>query len=172
MQRVRFIATALLYFTRVLAIPYLATAVYCIICFLFSDSLVHPFDNGTRFVLNYPFTQARFLIGDDYRFYYIFEMIAVIGLYGVFFWLLGNVFQTFREQKLFTDKGVKRLKAFYLLNFLVPLPFLVLHIIYKYEVGSIVTLALLHFVLGIFAYFMAVIFSRGLHLQNEQDLIF
>jgi hypothetical protein len=99
-------------------------------------------------------------------------MIAVIGLYGLFFWLLGNIFRTFREQKLFTGKGVKRLQVFYALNFLVPVPFLIMHIIYAYEVQVVITLTLLHAVLGIFAYFMAVIFSRGLYLQNEQDLIF
>jgi len=172
MNKVRYIATGLLYLSRVLAIPYLATAAYCIISFIFKDALVHTIDNGKRFVINYPFTQQRFLLGDDLAFSYVFEMIAIIGLYGVFFWLLGNIFQTFREQKLFTGKGVKRLQVFYALNFLVPIPFLIVHFIYGYEVQVVITLALLHYVLGIFAYFMAVIFNRGLYLQNEQDLIF
>jgi hypothetical protein len=172
MNKVRYIATALLYLSRVLAIPYLATSAYCLISFIFKDSMVHIIDGGKRFAIYYPFTQNRFIIGDALTFSYIFEMIAFIGLYGLFFWLLGNIFQTFREQKLFTNKGVKRLRIFYTLNFLVPIPFLLLHIIYGYEVQIVIMLALLHFVLGIFAYFMAVIFSRGLHLQNEQDLIF
>ncbi|GAB3989812.1 hypothetical protein GCM10028807_15520 [Spirosoma daeguense] len=172
MKKVRIIATGLLYLSRAAAIPYLATALYCIVCFMFQKSLVHPFDGGQRFVINYPFTQKRFLIGDEYSFPYIFEMIAFIGLYGLFFWLLGNIFKTFREKRLFTEKGVSRLTIFYLLNFLVPLPFLILHIAYAYEVETLVILTMLHTVLGVFAYFMAVIFSRGLHLQQEQDLIF
>ncbi|MCD2424917.1 DUF2975 domain-containing protein [Niabella pedocola] len=172
MQKVRVIATALLYLSRLLAVPYLATALYIIVCFLFSNQMVHPLDGGQRFALHYPFTSTNFLIGDEYRFIYIFEMIAFIGLYGVFFWMLGNIFKTFREQKLFTRKGVQRLKVFYLLNFLAPLPFLIRHLADHYEVSTIVILTVLHWVLGIFAYFMAVIFSRGLQLQNEQDLIF
>lgn len=172
MQKVRFIATGLFYLTRILAIPYLATAVYALISIVFETPSFSLFDNGRRFVINYPFTDNRFLIGDEYSFAYIFEMIAFIGLYGVFFWLLSNIFQTFRDQKLFTPRGVRRLTIFYLFNFLTPLPFLIGHLIGSYEVGSVVVITLLHTVLGVFAYFMAVIFSRGLHLQNEQDLIF
>ena len=172
MKKVRFIATSLFYLSRLLAIPYLATAVYIIISFIFKDAMVHPIDAGERFLINYPFTQIRFLIGDSYSFGYVFEMIAFIGLYGLFFWLLGNIFKTFRQQKLFTDQGVKRLRIFYLLNFLVPLFFLIAHIAVGYFVLDTLIFAILHFVLGIFAYFMSVIFSRGLELQEEQDLIF
>ncbi|MCY1227005.1 hypothetical protein D9M72_392600 [compost metagenome] len=97
-------------------------------------------------------------------------MIAFIALYGIFFWLLGNIFKTFRGKKLFTQQGVRRLSIFYLLNFIVPLPFLIGHIAYSYEVEILVSLSVLHFVLGVFAYFMAVIFKQGLNLQTEQDL--
>lgn len=171
MQQVRTLASALLFLSRAAAIPYLATAAYCLICFMFPDTLVHPIDKG-RFVINFPFTDQRFLIGDDSGFMYVFELIAFIALYGLFFWLLGNIFQIFREQKLFTERGVRRLRIFYLLNFLLPLPFLIYHVASQYEVEIVVILTVLHAVLGIFAYFMAVIFSRGLHLQEEQDLIF
>ncbi len=123
MQKVRLIASGLFYLSRLLAIPYLATALYCIICFLFPSVLVQPIEDGRRFVICYPFTQYRFLIGDDYRFYYIFEMITFIGLYGLFFWLLGNVFRTFRSQKLFTALGVKRLKFFTCSTFSARFPF-------------------------------------------------
>lgn len=172
MKNVRLLASFLFYLSRILAIPYIATAIYCIISFIFADSMVHPFDEGKRFVINYPFTSNRFLIGDDYSFGYVFEMIAFIGLYGLFFFLLSNVFNIFREKKLFTEKGVRRLRWFYMTNLLVPLPFLIVHIILSYEVGLLLILTVLHAVLGVFAYFMAVIFSRGLQLQNEQDLIF
>lgn len=170
MKRVRLIATCLFYFSRVLALPYLATAAYCIICFLFRTDSLQPIEDGKRFVITYPFTDTRFLIGDTYEFYYIFEMIAFIALYGIFFWLLGNIFKTFRGKKLFTQPGVRRLSIFYLLNFIVPLPFLIGHIAYSYEVEILVSLSVLHFVLGVFAYFMAVIFKQGLNLQTEQDL--
>lgn len=172
MEKVRLIATSLFYLARTLAIPYLATALYCVICFIFSSSLVHPLDEGRRFVINYPFTHQRFLIGDEYSFKYVFEMIALIALYGLFFWLLSNVFKTFRQEKLFTEQSVQRLRVFYLINFLAPLPFLIIHLVTGYEEEIMITISGLHAVLGVFAYFMAVIFSRGLILQKEQDLIF
>ena len=62
MQNVRIIASVLLYLSRLLAIPYLATALYILICFLFSNQLVHPLDGGQRFALYYPFTAAPFFI--------------------------------------------------------------------------------------------------------------
>lgn len=170
MKRVRLVASCLFYLSRVIALPYLLTAAYCIICFVFPTDYLQLTDGGKRFVIMYPFTNSRFLIGDAYEFYYIFEMVAFMALYGLFFWLLGNIFNTFRGKKLFTQQGVRRLSIFYLLNFIVPLPFLVGHIAYSYEVEILVSLSVLHFVLGVFAYFMAVIFKQGLNLQNEQDL--
>ncbi len=171
MNNARPLASILFYLSRLLAIPYLLTSAYTAISFLLSSTLVHPIERG-RFVINYPFTDQRFLIGDSYAFGYVFEMIAIIGLYGLFFWLLGNVFKTFREERLFTVAGVKRLRIFYLLNWGIPLLFLVVHVAIGYEVLTTITLAGLHFIVAIFAYFMAVIFSRGLSLQQEQDLIF
>jgi len=170
MKKVRLLATALFYITRAAAIPYLLTAFYCIFCFVFQTGGLEYTESGEHFVIYYPFTKTRFLLGDSTGFYYIFEMIALIGLYGVFFWLLGNVFDAFRQSKLFTEKNVKRLRLFYTLNFTVPLPFLIAHLCYSYEVAILISLTLLHFVIGIFAYFMAVIFEQGLNLQTEQDL--
>jgi hypothetical protein len=170
MKQVRVVATCLFYISRMIAIPYLATALYSLLCMVLKLPMYQIIDDGRHFVINYPFTNLRFLLGDDIRFYYKFELVAFIGLYGLFFWLLGNIFQTFRQNRMFTVRGVKRLQIFYILNFLVPLPFLVGHVAYAYEVNLIVALWLLHAVVGIFAYFMAVIFKQGLNLQNEQDL--
>ncbi|UUC43846.1 DUF2975 domain-containing protein [Flavobacterium cerinum] len=168
MKKVRLLATTLFYITRTAAIPYLLTALYCVICFVLGT--VQYTEGGERFIIHYPFTQKRYLLGDSTEFYYIFEMIAFIGLYGVFFWLLGTVFDAFRQPRLFTEKNVGRLKLFYTLNFIVPLPFLIGHLWYSYEVSLLISLTFLHFVIGIFAYFMAAIFEQGLNLQAEQDL--
>ncbi len=172
MQQVRFISSFLYWLSRILAIPYLLTAAYIVLAAIAGGKLLQPIDNGRRFRINFPFTEQPFLLGDSPSFWYLFEMIAFIGLYGIFFWLLGNVFRLFRQEKLFTEKGVKTLRIFYLLNLLVPLPFLIAHIVLRYEVETLVILTVLHAVVGVFAYFMAVIFSRGLQLQTEQDLIF
>lgn len=170
MKRVRMIASSLYYLSRAVAIPYFATALYSMVCMVLNLSGYQVIGDGKRFVINYPFSNSPFLIGDDVRFYYKFELIAFLALYGLFFWLLGNIFSTFREKKLFTLQGVKRLQIFYLLNFVIPVCFLIGHVIYNYEVMLLIVLTLLHAVVGIFAYFMAVIFKQGLNLQNEQDL--
>jgi len=169
MGRVRIISAGLFFLTRVLAVPYLATAIYLIIVFAIKTPFLNIIEDGKRFEVLYPFTQTPYLLGYNNTFYML-EMIAFIGLCGIFLWLLGNVFQTFREKKLFTPKSVNRLKTFYLLNFLVPLPILIVHIFFSYEIVMTIFFSLLHIILGIFTYFMAIIFEQGLHLQNEQDL--
>lgn len=169
MNQVRIISTGLFFITRILAVPYIATTIYLIIIFVFRPSFLNIIEGGRRFEVFYPFTQTPYLIGYNETFY-IAEMIAFIGLYGIFFWLLGTVFQTFREKKLFSLRAVKRLKTFYLVNFLVPLPILILHVVFSYEIVTTIFFSLLHAVLGVFTYFMAAIFKQGLHLQNEQDL--
>jgi len=168
MIQVRIVATALYYLTRLLAIAYFATAAHSAISFL-SGAALRFTNDGKYFEVLLPFSTQPYLRGDNNT-WYIIEMIAFMGLYGLFFWLVGNIFKTFREKKLLTVKGVRRLKIFYLLNFLAPLPFLVLHFAFSYEVSIIVILTVLHAVLGVFAYFMAAIFRQGLKLQNEQDL--
>ena len=170
MNQVRIISTGLLFLTRILAVPYIATAIYLTIIFIFKpSSFLNIIEDGKRFEVFYPLTRMPYLIGYNETFY-IVEMTAFIGLYGIFLWLLGTVFQTFREKKLFSPRGVKRLKIFYLVNFLVPLPILILHVVFSYEIVTTVFFSLLHAVLGVFTYFMAAIFKQGLHLQNEQDL--
>jgi len=36
---------------------------------------------------------------------------------------------------------------------------------------SLIMLTTIHFILGVFAYFLAAIFRQGLNLQHQQDLI-
>jgi hypothetical protein len=94
-----------------------------------------------------------------------------IGFYGVFFLLLSNVFNAFKQPKLFTKYGVSQLKCFYLANITLPWLTILLASIFagKIEEG-LEWVAIIHFFLGVFAYFLAAIFKQGLELQNEQDL--
>lgn len=171
MKLTRSLSAVIFYLTRVIALLYLATALHTLIAILFHTPSLTLLPHN-RFSIAYPFTQITFLIGDAYTPFYIFELVAFMALYGLFFWTLGNIFLTFRQRKLFTPGGIFRLRLFYWLNFTIPPIFLVIHIILSYEVLTLVSLTVLHFALGVFAYFMAAIFSQGLNLQNEQDLIF
>jgi len=172
MKQVRLLASGLFYFTRIIALAYLATALHCILSFVFRTAYIGEINGQVRFKIFFPFTQTPFLLGDEYSFFYIFELIAFMTLYGIFFWTLGNIFKTFRAEKLLTPLGVKRLKVFYILNFSVPVLFLIMHLALSYEVSTLIILTGLHAVVGVFAYFMAAIFRQGLKLQTEHDLIF
>lgn len=169
MKSVRIISSILYYLVMLFAVLYLVTGLYVIIARLFNVGAFAVVGEGKYFEIYYPFSKSAYLRGDNNTFY-IVEMILILLLYGIFFWSLANVFKSFRQQKIFTRSAVKRLTIFYLLNFIVPLLFLLVHIAVKYEVDSTVMLVMLHGVLGVFAYFMTAIFKQGLKLQNEQDL--
>jgi hypothetical protein len=91
-------------------------------------------------------------------------------LYGLFFWLLSDIFKTFRQPKLFTPSGVNRLKRFYVGNLTIPILMLLVLAVSGDEVANLVSVTFLHMILGVFAFFMAAIFQQGLLLQEEQDL--
>jgi fatty acid desaturase len=125
------------------------------------EELIHIF---------YPFTQTPFLNVDNNWSYMVFNFILPLGLYGIFFLLTSNVFKVFCQPKLFKEDGVKQLKLFYLANILVPTLATIFASFFVGIESFIILLIIVHFVLGIFAYFFAEIFKQGLHLQNEQDL--
>lgn len=125
----------------------------------------------SEFTLFYPFTKKAFLLG-DYTVSFLFTYLFIIAFYGFFLWLLSDVFRSFRQEKLFTQKGVLRLSRFYITNLLVPVLFLILVIFFQSEMSDLVRIMFLHLVIGVFAYFMATIFKQGWILQEEQDLTF
>ncbi|MGL5889921.1 MAG: DUF2975 domain-containing protein [Bacteroidia bacterium] len=157
------------YISRFFSVLYLGSSLYSMIILATETAAYRLKDGGKHFVINFPFSNSGFLAGENYA-RYKFEMVAAIGLYGVFLWMLANLFDTFRQAKLFTPKSVKRLTWFYIANFTIPPLFLILHIITQDELSSLILITFLHAVLGIFAYFMSVIFKQGLKLQSEQDL--
>jgi hypothetical protein len=172
MKSVRIIANILYYLTRVAAILYLITAAYSLLVVLLNAAGANaPMEAGNgQFRIYYPFTTTTFLLGDDTG-SYLTMMILVISFYGVFLWLLSNVFNTFRQQKLFTAKSVMRLSRFYVTNLTVPLICLIAALLFYHEaVSDVLMLTFLHIIIGIFAFFMAAIFRQGLVLQEEQDL--
>jgi hypothetical protein len=90
--------------------------------------------------------------------------------YGVFAWLISDVFKVYLQPVLFTAKAVRKLKVFYLFNFFAPVLFLIGAVLFAEEIKDIVIISILHFIIGIFVFFMAAIFQQGVSLQTEQDL--
>ncbi|HJT75376.1 MAG TPA: hypothetical protein VJ720_15175 [Chitinophaga sp.] len=169
MNSVKVISRVLFYIVRVLSVIYFAMALLSLLALTTTWGL-NIREGGKYFQVYYPFTEKAFLNGDYNITYIILFFLLPISLYGLFFLLLSNVFKVFFQPRLFTSYGVKQLQLFYLANCIVP-GIMVLFISFFAEVESdSVMLTLLHFTLGIFAWFLAVIFKQGLQLQNEQDL--
>lgn len=170
MQNVKIVSKILFYLTRFLAILYFLISAHSIIALITKWALTTK-DNGKYFQICFPFTQKPFLVGDNNLDYMIFNFLLPLSLYGLFFLLVSNVFKVFFQPKLFTLNGIKHLKWFYLANLIFPSLSVLLASIFTNKVedpGEF--LIVLHFILGIFAYFLAAIFKQGLNLQNEQDL--
>ena len=169
MKTTRLISTVLYFVTSILAIGYITTSIYVLISTWFKLSSFKIIEDN-RFAIYYPFTEKPFLLGSEYTFQYVLEMVVGIGLYGIFFFLLSKVFYTFKQEKLFTLQGVSNLSRFYIFNIiLAPLILIALAVISNEDLPYIVMISA-HFIFGIFALFIAAIFRQGLNLQNEQDL--
>lgn len=169
-KSVKIVATPLFYITRILAILYLATTLYSLVSLLTEWSYFTK-DSEKYFAICYPFTDKPFLNGENNWAYKVFNFLIPIGFYGLFFLLISNVFKVFKQPKLFTQYGINQLRYFYLANLTLPWITILLASIFagKIEEG-LEWVAIIHFFLGVFIYFLAAIFKQGLLLQNEQDL--
>ncbi|WP_047419515.1 DUF2975 domain-containing protein [Cellulophaga sp. Hel_I_12] len=170
MKNVKIISTILFYITRIIAILYILVTIYALVSLVTGWSYITR-DNGENFAVCYPFTETRFLLGENNWNYKIFEFLIPIGAYGIFFLLVSNVFNAFKQPKLFTEYGVKQLKWFCLANIFVPLIIILFALIFTGNIEDGLEWAgVIHFFLGVFAYFLYAIFKQGFNLQNEQDL--
>ena len=169
MRSVKAVSRVLCYSARILAVLYFTMAALSLLALTTGWGL-NIREGGKYFQVYYPFTKIGFLNGDYNISYIIFFFLLPISLYGLFFLLLSNVFKVFFQPKLFTSYGVKHLRLFYQANCIIPgLVVLLTSFFENVETESIV-MVVLHFTLGVFAYFFAAIFKQGVQLQNEQDL--
>jgi hypothetical protein len=175
MKTVRITATILYWLARIGAVLFLTVAIYAtavLLLYTVNPSSELPIQVAEdRFVIFLPFTETSFLLG-EYTSAYIATYFITIAFYGIFLWLLGGVFHSFRQKKLFTQKGVSRLSRFYITNLAMPVLFILLVLLFREESADIIRIMLLHLIIGVFAFFMAAIFKQGLVLQEEQDLTF
>jgi hypothetical protein len=175
MKPARIVANILFYVSRFFSVLFLIITLYALAILLLSaisDSSWIPIEiESTHFKIFFPFTRTTFLLG-DYTAAYLITNLFTIAFYALFLWLLSGVFHAFRQQKLFTKRGVTRLSQFYMTNLAAPVVFVALLLFWREESSDIARIILLHLVIGIFAFFMAAIFKQGLLLQEEQDLTF
>jgi hypothetical protein len=176
MKSVRVLSRFLYYLSRGAAILYIVTTLYAmLVMVLFSlfpgANIPMSIRETGIFQITYPFTSEVFLQG-EYTTSYLSVYFLILSFYGLFLWLLGDVFRAFRQARLFTQKGFVQLSRFYIVNITIPVLILVLLAIFQQELSDILRITFLHLVIGVFAFFMAAIFKQGLALQEEQDLIF
>ncbi|HMK02903.1 MAG TPA: DUF2975 domain-containing protein [Ferruginibacter sp.] len=175
MKRIRGLATILYYLSRMVALLCLATTIYAfLILGLSSQTNMQglPIEvSGGYFTVFFPFSGIPFLVGDDTASYMITSMSTMM-LYGIFLWLLSAVFKAFMQKKIFVPISVKRLKHFYLFNFFAPVIYIICLVAFRLDFRDALIIAFLHMMIGVFNYFMAIIFQQGLVLQEEQDLTF
>ena len=173
MKTVRLIANFLYYLTKFLSVLFLIVAAYAaVVVILWINSKgswvpIHVSDG--LFTIYYPFTKTPFLLG-DYTSSYLITSLLTVALYGVFMWLLSGVFNAFRQERIFTKRGVMQLSRFYITNLTIPVLCVLLLAVFGKEVSDVIVVIFLHIMIGVFAFFMAAIFKQGLVLQEEQDL--
>jgi len=170
MNSTKIIARVLFWLTRVLSIMYFALSLLSITALTTGWGLELK-EGGKYFVVFYPFTQKPLMLGDYNSTYIIFEFLTPLTAYGLFFLLVGNVFKVFYQPRLFTLTGIKHLRLFYLANLILPGLVMLFTSFFTAVDDSLIMLTTIHFILGVFAYFLAAIFRQGLNLQHQQDLI-
>jgi hypothetical protein len=174
MKPVQIIASVLFYITRILAFIYLAVTAYVtgiLVAYNIAGSKVSiPVSvEGNDFTIYYPFTKQAFLLGENSVLFIATSLLTLIA-YAVFLWLLSNVFNSFRQERLFTQKSIRRLSSFYIFNLTIPVITILVLFFLGIDLGNVLIIAFLHMLAGVFIYFMTAIFRQGLLLQNEQDL--
>lgn len=170
MRPVRIVARILYYLSLVLCFFYTVGGLYVAYATVFkAGSSFRLIEDGRKFVVSTPFGDRPYFIGDNYTGYMV-QMVSLLLLYGLFFWLLSQVFKTFSQKKLFTQTGINHLQRFYLSNLIIPgIAYIILMMVNE-EAEDVFMLVILHAIIGVFAYFIAAIFKQGVLLQNEQDL--
>ncbi|MCC8407834.1 DUF2975 domain-containing protein [Mucilaginibacter sp. UR6-1] len=169
MKTVRLIAKILSAISKILAAGYFLSFLLSVIA-LSTGWCLNLIEHNNRFEICYPFTRTPYLLG-EYNEGYIIMFLLLLGLYALFFFLVGKVFSVFTKPRLFTAYGIRQLKMFYLGNLVLPaLSVIIISVFYNIESPAEI-LVVLHMLLGVFTYFMAAIFKEGYHLQTENDLI-
>jgi hypothetical protein len=176
MKAAKFLAGILFYISRLASWLFLLTAGYALVVVVLMKTtnaswVPMSVSDMDRFTIYFPFTTVPFLLG-EYTLSFLIFNLAIVIFYGVFLWLLSNVFNAFRQPRLFTTKGVTQLSRFYIINILVPVMFIILSLTLNHDWADIIQITFLHLIIAVFAFFMAAIFREGVILQEEQDLTF
>jgi len=160
------VSSILFYGTRLITIGYAAFILFVIISLITHNFVITDTNNMEMHI---PFSNA--VIKGNFTPVTLIAMLGYLIFYGIFFFVLSLIFKTFSAEKLFTEKAIKHLKWFTILNLILPFVYPISAIILKNSV-SIDDLipGLLHIGLGVFAWFIVAIFRLGFTIQEENEL--
>lgn len=163
------IAKILYLISRALALIYFIFLSYSLFCLLTGIHMKISGNGQTASIL-YPFSESPLLNLENHKSYLIFGFALPLLLYAFFFLVASDVFKVFTLERLFTKENIKYLRLFYSINLFLPLPISVLCSFFIEIPNGLWVLLLVHFILGVFIYFLTEIFTQGIGLQDEQDL--
>ncbi|WP_375379302.1 DUF2975 domain-containing protein [Chryseobacterium luquanense] len=128
-----------------------------------------PFD--VYFIFKYPFSNQQMMMGFFTKQTVMFHSFQNI-FFCLFFYFLYKIFTQLSSQRLFTEKIIKQLKTFSIINILyAPLYFFIwLYLFNAHLDSSMLITCFIFFFLGITMYFTSAFFKRGYQLQSENDL--
>ncbi|NNK10442.1 MAG: DUF2975 domain-containing protein [Flavobacteriaceae bacterium] len=156
----------LFYLSRIAAIGSIALITFILISLAIGNFEI--VDN--QFQIALPLLSETFIKG-----FFKANIITTITLamlfFSVFFYLLSNILKTFKAEKLFTQKAIKQLNYFAILNLLIgPVIYFIIHFIMEKSNFNDAYNLLLSLLLGVFVLFIKAIFKKGYVVQHEQDL--
>lgn len=123
-----------------------------------------------QFQIALPLMSETFIKG-FYETNIILTITLAMLFFAIFFYLLSNILKTFKAEKLFTQKAIKQLYYFAILNlFIGPSLYFVIHFIMKKSSFNDAHNLILSLLLGVFVLFIRAVFKRGFNVQNENDL--
>lgn len=169
MNRTKIIGSILFYITSLLGCLYLIMTLYSLLCLLTGWNTA-LYGGGMFLHINYPLTRTPLMNVDNNLSYQVFSFLLPLAFYTIFFLLSAQVFKLFTRRKLFKESHLLILRRYYWLNLIVPIVCTAIAAVFVTIEGGIAILIALHFILGIFIFFLSEIFQQGLHLQDEQDL--
>ncbi len=159
-------STLLFYLTRLIAIGIVFFVTYIDISFLTKNFEL----NKGRYKMDIPLT-GTYIHGD-----YQLNVIVTISiglLFGfIFFYMISNIFKSFKADILFTKVTVKRMNHFALLNLLAgPFLYVIIHfVIMQKENYRDIHNLIIHILLGLLILYGTAVFKRGFEVQSEHDL--
>lgn len=159
-------STVLYYSTRFATIGY-GIIILLVIILLLTNSYIITGDNVLE--IQIPFTSA--VIKGAYTLMALVGVLCFSIFYGAFFYVLSLIFKTFSTGKLFTEKAIKYLRWFTILNCSLPVIYIVTGLIINNNISAEGIVSVIpHIALGIFSAFIAAIFKQGFTIQEENEL--